>query len=60
MKARELRRQLDEAIQVSKNIKESQAQLGSELETFKTRFYRKNDALEDHAVRTMGIGGIGM
>ena len=54
MKARELRRQLDEAIQASRNIKESQEQLGSELEHFKTRFYRKNDALEDQAVRAIG------
>ena len=54
MKARELRRQLDEAIQASRNIKESQEQLGSELEHFKNRFYRKNDALEDQAVRAIG------
>jgi hypothetical protein len=53
MKARELRRQLDEAIQASRSIKESQEQLGSELEHFKSRFYRKNDALEDQAVRAI-------
>lgn len=54
MKARELRRQLDEAIQASRNIKETQEQLGSELEQFKSRFYRKSDALDDQVVRAVG------
>eukprot|EP00934_Nitzschia_sp_Nitz4_P007153 Nitzschia sp. Nitz4//scaffold13_size275219//90197//96817//NITZ4_000862-RA/size275219-processed-gene-0.80-mRNA-1//1//CDS//3329535978//7143//frame0 len=54
MKARELRRQLDEALQASKNIRESQEQLGQELRSFKDRFYQKNDELEDHAIRAIG------
>lgn len=54
MKARELRKQLDEALKASRSIKESQDQLGSELERFKNRFYQKNDALEDQAVRAIG------
>ncbi len=56
MKARALRVQLDEALQASRTIRKSQEQLGHELETFKERFYRKNNALEDKAFRA--IGGI--
>lgn len=59
MKARELRRQLDEALQASKNIRKTQEQLGQELRSFKDRFYQKNDELEDQAMRAMGGGGGG-
>ncbi|KAG7353983.1 hypothetical protein IV203_003339 [Nitzschia inconspicua] len=52
-KARELRRQLDEALKASKEIRVSQEQLGSELRSFKSRYYRKNDEIEDHALRAI-------
>jgi hypothetical protein len=58
MKARELRRQLDDALKASRQIRESQEQLGSELETFKSKFYRKTDELEVQAIRAMGGGGM--
>lgn len=54
MKARELRKQLDQALQASRSIKQSQEELGSELENFKNRFYRKHEELEDQAVRAIG------
>ena len=54
MKARELRRQLDQALQASRTIRTSQAQLESEMENFKTRFYQKNGAMEDKALRALG------
>lgn len=54
MKARELRKQLDEALKASKDIRKSQEQLGSELREFKNRFYKKNDALEDQAMKAIG------
>jgi len=53
-KARELRRQLDEALQASRQIKNSQEQLGSELQMFKNRFYSKNGSLEDRASKAIG------
>ena len=52
-KARDLRKQLDEALQASKEIRLSQEKLGTELRTFKSRFYRRNVELEDHAARTI-------
>jgi hypothetical protein len=54
-KARELRRQLDEALQASKEIRMSQEKLGDELRTFKNRFYRRNDELEGQAMRAIGV-----
>jgi hypothetical protein len=54
-KARELRRQLDEALQASKEIRISQEKLGNELRTFKNRFYRRNDELEGQAMRAIGV-----
>jgi hypothetical protein len=52
-KARELRRQLDDALKASREIRVSQDQLGYELRSFKSRYYRKNDEIEDHALRAM-------
>jgi len=48
-KARDLRIQLDEALKASKEIQLSQLQLGSELRTFKSRYYNKNDKIEQYA-----------
>jgi len=48
-KARNLRIQLDEAMKASKEIQLSQLQLGSELRTFKSRYYNKNDKIEQYA-----------
>jgi hypothetical protein len=53
-KARDLRRQLDEALQASKEIRRTHEKLGSELKTFKQRFYKKNDEIEDQAMRVIG------
>jgi hypothetical protein len=52
-KARELRLQLDEALKASKKIRASQEQLGTELRSFKSRYYRKNDEIEDHALQAI-------
>eukprot|EP00980_Cylindrotheca_fusiformis_P013531 scaffold3450_cov114-Cylindrotheca_fusiformis.AAC.36 len=54
-KARELRRQLDEALHASREIRRSQERLGNDLQTFKSRFYQKNGELEHRAIRAMGI-----
>jgi hypothetical protein len=55
-KARELRRQLDEALKASQSIRMSQEKLGDELRSFKSKYYRKNDEIEDYALRAMGGG----
>ena len=52
-KAAALRKQLDEALQASKQIRVSQEQLGNELRTFKDKFYKKNDELEDKAIKAI-------
>ena len=54
-KARDLRMQLDEAMKASKEIQMSQDQLGSELNTFKQRYY-KNSGIEDYALKAIGGG----
>ena len=53
-KARRLRKQLDEALLASKAIRQSQEKLGSELRSFKQRFYDRNNELEDQAFQAMG------
>jgi hypothetical protein len=53
-KARELRTQLDEALEASRVIRLSHEKLGTELRTFKSRFYQKNSLLEDQAFQAMG------
>ena len=53
-KARDLRKQLNEALQASKEIKMSQEQLGNELRSFKNRYYMKSDAIEDYAFKALG------
>lgn len=52
-KARELRRQLDEALHASREIRRSQEKLGNDLQAFKSRFSHKNGELEDQAIRAM-------
>jgi len=52
-KARDLRRQLDEALHASREIRLSQEKLGNDLQTFKSRFYQKNGELEDQAIWAM-------
>jgi len=54
MKARELRRQLDEALDESKRIRETQEKLGSELETFRNRYSERNNELEGQAMLVIG------
>jgi hypothetical protein len=53
-KARDLRKQLDEALQASREIRKSHENLGTELNTFKSRFHEKNNAIEFNAVQAMG------
>jgi hypothetical protein len=53
-KARDLRRQLNEAMQASQEIRISQAQLGAELKSFKSKYYKKNDQIEDSALKAIG------
>ena len=53
-KARDLRKQLDEALRTSQQIRQSQEKLGSELRSFKQRFYERNNELEDQAFQAMG------
>jgi hypothetical protein len=53
-KARNLRKQLDEALQASREIRKSHENLGTELSTFKSRFYEKNNEIEFNAVQAMG------
>jgi hypothetical protein len=57
-KARELRRQLDEALHASREIRRSQEKLGNDLQTFKSRFYQKNGELEDQAIRAMRTSAV--
>jgi hypothetical protein len=52
-KARDLRRQLDEALNASREIRRSQEKLGSDLKTFKSSFSQKNGELEDQAIQAM-------
>eukprot|EP00526_Cylindrotheca_closterium_P002866 CAMPEP_0113620124 /NCGR_PEP_ID=MMETSP0017_2-20120614/10241_1 /TAXON_ID=2856 /ORGANISM="Cylindrotheca closterium" /LENGTH=987 /DNA_ID=CAMNT_0000529755 /DNA_START=49 /DNA_END=3012 /DNA_ORIENTATION=- /assembly_acc=CAM_ASM_000147 len=52
-KAQDLRRQLDEALLASREIRRSQEKLGSELQTFKSRFSQRNGEIEDQALRAM-------
>ena len=53
-KARDLRKQLDEALHASREIRKSHENLGTELSTFKSRFYEKNNEIEFNAVKAMG------
>ena len=53
-KARDLRKQLDEALHASREIRKSHENLVTELSTFKSRFYEKNNEIESNAVRAMG------
>jgi hypothetical protein len=57
-KARELRRQLDEALHASREIRRSQEKLGNDLQTFKSRFSQKNGELEDQAIRAMRTSAV--
>jgi hypothetical protein len=57
-KARELRRQLDEALHASREIRKSQQNLGNDLQTFKSRFSQKNGELEDQAIRAMRTSAV--
>ncbi|CAJ1952398.1 unnamed protein product [Cylindrotheca closterium] len=58
-KAQDLRRQLDEALVASREIRRSQEKLGNELHTFKSRFSQRNGEIEDQALRAMRpIAGI--
>jgi len=52
-KAKDLRRQLDEALLASREIRRSQEKLGTELQTFKSRFTQRNGEIEDQALRAM-------
>ena len=53
-KARLLRQQLDDALKASKEIRKSNQSLGSELRDFKSKFYQKNNEIEDTAKHAMG------
>ena len=53
-KAQELRRQLDEALIASREIRKSQEKLGVDLQTFKSKFYQKSGELEEQANQAMG------
>jgi hypothetical protein len=52
-KARDLRKQLDEALQASREIRKSHENLGTELSTFMSRFQEKNNEIELNAVQAM-------
>lgn len=54
-KARDLRIQLDEAMKASKEIQLSQQKLGSELSTFKKRYYTRNGEIDDYARKAIGV-----
>jgi len=49
IKARELRKQLDDALQASRDIKASQEELGKELTNFKKNYYTKNGEIQGFA-----------
>ena len=54
-KARDLRIQLNEAMRASREIQISQTQLGSELNSFKNKYYR-NREIEDYALKVIRGG----
>lgn len=55
-KARDLRRQLDEALHASREIRRTQEALGSELAMFKNKFYHKNDEIGNQAKKVLDAG----
>jgi len=59
-KAQNLRRQMDEALVASREIRKSQDKLGDDLLTFKSRLYQRNGELEGQAQRAMRMSGAGI